>query len=83
MCSKSMASAHMTKIKGGCQLGRKVIPHDSKSDLPLKAKDSFILVFLLLKKSLLNHVDFFSASMVFFKHVFCQIQFRQTRRNTY
>ena len=24
-----------TKIKGGCQLGRKVVPHDSKSDLPL------------------------------------------------
>ena len=24
-----------TKIKGGCHLGRKVVPHDSKSDLPL------------------------------------------------
>ena len=24
-----------TKIKGGCQSGRKVVPHDSKSDLPL------------------------------------------------
>ena len=24
-----------TKIKGGCQSGRKVIPHDSTSDLPL------------------------------------------------
>ena len=24
-----------TKIKGGCPLGRKVVPHDSKSDLPL------------------------------------------------
>ena len=24
-----------TKIMGGCQLGRKVVPHDSKSDLPL------------------------------------------------
>ena len=23
------------KIKGGCQSGRKVVPHDSKSDLPL------------------------------------------------
>ena len=22
-----------TKIKGGCQSGRKVVPHDSKSDL--------------------------------------------------
>ena len=26
---------NQTKIKGGCQSGRKVIPHDSKSDLPL------------------------------------------------
>ena len=24
-----------TKIKGGCLSGRKVVPHDSKSDLPL------------------------------------------------
>ena len=36
-----MTSAHVifevnqTKIKGGCQSGRKVVPHDSKSDLPL------------------------------------------------
>ena len=38
MCSKSMASAHVilkTKIKGGCQSERKVLPHNSKSDLPL------------------------------------------------
>ena len=24
-----------TKIKGGCQSGRRVVPHDSKSELPL------------------------------------------------
>ena len=24
-----------TKIKGGCQLGREVVTHNSKSDLPL------------------------------------------------
>ena len=24
-----------TKIKGGCQSGKKVVPHDSRSDLPL------------------------------------------------
>ena len=43
MCSNSMASAHVvlkyinqTKIKGGFQSGKKVVPHDSKSgDLPL------------------------------------------------
>ena len=25
-----------TKIKGNCQSGRKVVPHNSKSDLPLR-----------------------------------------------
>ena len=33
-----MASAHevnQTKIKGGFQSGRKLVPHDAKSDLPL------------------------------------------------
>ena len=34
-----MANAHLevnqTKIKGGCQSGRKVVPHDFRSDLPL------------------------------------------------
>ena len=41
MCSYSMASAHVilevnqTKIKDGCQSVRKVLPHNSKSDLPL------------------------------------------------
>ena len=46
MCSNSMASAHVdfevnqTKIKGGFQSGRKVVTHNSKSDLPLA--DSFL-----------------------------------------
>ena len=41
MCPNSMASAHVilnsnqTKIKDGCQSGRKVVTHNSKSDLPL------------------------------------------------
>ena len=39
MCSNSMASAHFevnqTKIKGDSQSGRKVVPHNSKSNLPL------------------------------------------------
>ena len=26
---------NQTKIKGGCQSGRKLVTHDSKSDLPL------------------------------------------------
>ena len=28
---------NQTKIKCGCQSRRKVVPHDSKSDLPLRA----------------------------------------------
>ena len=42
MCSNGMASAqtcdfevNQTKIKGGCKSGSKVVPYDSKSDLPL------------------------------------------------
>ena len=29
-----------TKIKGGCQSGRKVVTHDSKSNLPLASSSS-------------------------------------------
>ena len=43
-----------TKIKVGCQLGRKVVPHDSKSDLPLvttKIVDFLLIVtFLAIPK---------------------------------
>ena len=40
MSSNSMASAcdfevNQTKTKGGCQSGRKLVTHNSKSDLPL------------------------------------------------
>ena len=42
MCSYSMPSTHQcdfevnqTKIKGGCQSEKKVVPHDAKSDLPV------------------------------------------------
>ena len=41
MCSDSMAcyfKINQTKIKGGCQSGRKVVTHNSKSDLPLERK---------------------------------------------
>ena len=30
-----------TKIKSGCQSGRKVVTHNSKSDLPLNISDKF------------------------------------------
>ena len=33
---------NQTKNKGGCQSGRKVAPHDSKSDLPLKVDINFL-----------------------------------------
>ena len=32
-----------TKIKVDCQSGRKVVPHDSKSDLPLVKGDVYFL----------------------------------------
>ena len=38
MCSNSMVSdfeVNQTKIKVACQSGRKVVTHNSKSDLPL------------------------------------------------
>ena len=38
-----------TKIKGGCQSGRKVVTHNSKSDLPLSKSCSCF--FKLTKKS--------------------------------
>ena len=37
MASVSGFEVNQTKIKGGCQSGRKVVPHDSKHDLPLEA----------------------------------------------
>ena len=42
---------NQTKIKGRCQSGRKVVPHDSKSDLPLTAAKPIIL----RGKTLLNY----------------------------
>ena len=41
-----MASANVilkTKIKGICQLRKKVVPHDSKSDLPLIKSASYLV----------------------------------------
>ena len=32
---------NQTKIKGGCQSGRKVVTHNSKSDMPLSKLDFF------------------------------------------
>ena len=34
-CKYKKFEINRTKIKGSCQLGRKVVTHDSKSDLPL------------------------------------------------
>ena len=41
-----------TKIKGGCQSGRKVLIHDSKSDLPLKQRQ--ILILKMIKSWFMN-----------------------------
>ena len=64
MCSNNTASAHVilkyvnqTKIKVGYQSGRKVVPQDSKSDLPLAIikqaaflKSAFVTVIEVSKK---------------------------------
>ena len=45
---------NLAKIKGGCQSGRKVVPHDSKSDLRLVIYNNF------KEKPLKNKVVFLS-----------------------
>ena len=47
MCSNSIYGkcscdfeVNLTNIKGGCQSGRNTVPHDSKSNLPLKSRYS-------------------------------------------
>ena len=53
MCSNSVAGAHVifevnqTKIKVGCQSGRKVVTHNSKSDLPPGSKLGMAFFFFL------------------------------------
>ena len=47
---------NQTKIKGGCQSGRKVVPHDSKSDLPLVCVKKSPKI-----KSLEGNVDFLAT----------------------
>ena len=63
MCSNSkLASAfkndfevNQTKINGGCQSGRKVVSHDSKSYLPLAcAKTVKIHIYLTLYRAILD-----------------------------
>ena len=49
-----MASAHVTevnqtKIKGGCQSGRKVVTHNSKRDLPLELTRTYTYYTVALK----------------------------------
>ena len=46
-----------TKIKGGCQSGRKVVPHDSKSDLPLSSEKNESHVIYLTSCRLVDSVD--------------------------
>ena len=43
-----------TKIKGGCQSGKKVVTHDSKSDLPLVEFGKKWHLFLFNINDLLN-----------------------------
>ena len=49
-----------TKIKGSCQSGRKVITHDSKSDLPLEFEIFFFFSYNKSHQSLLDRVPIWS-----------------------
>ena len=62
-----------TKIKGGCQSRRKVVPHDSKSDLPLTSQQRKWLGFAKMWMSGRNSIftNFFCVWVCdfnFFKH---------------
>ena len=48
---------YQTKIKGGCQSGRKVVTHNSKSDLPLVEKNEYTISFQISQ----FHTYFFSS----------------------
>ena len=73
----SLASAHVilkylnqTKIKGGCQWGSKVVPHDSKSDLPLATLSEH-----MHKKAEVNQIKF--ERMVLIRNKCCRIYLEQ------
>ena len=55
-----------TKIKGSCQLGRKVVTHDSKSDLPLYlVKFTYILkTFFMSFKDMVTIDDFEAKDVI-------------------
>ena len=57
MCSCDF-EANQTKIKGSCQSGRKVITHDSMSDLPLADPKNIPTLF----------AHFFSSFLPVFRH---------------
>ena len=80
MCYNSMASSfyfelNRTKMKGGCQSGRRVVPHDSKSDLPVRKSrmKKFSTCFLYLSSDseiqTLNNCIMTIAKKLTFKYI--------------
>ena len=55
---------NMTKIKGGCHLGRKVVTHNSKCDSPL----AYVQKYLFCQKFHPVYLDLISDCEVFFKN---------------
>ena len=55
---------NQTKIKGGCQSGRKVAPYESKSDLPLTVAKNKTLVTDFEWISLSDFDDFVKNSQI-------------------
>ena len=55
-----------TKIKGGCQLGRKVVTHNSMSDLPLVCRYVLNLEDIRCEKVMRYHIYHTDESTAFF-----------------
>ena len=62
---------NQTKIKGGCLLGRKVVPHGSKSDLRLTSEILSIYARSLKRKIILNEKLSFLANAQKFRASKC------------
>ena len=69
MCSNSKATCDLevnqTKIKGGCQSGRKVVTHNSKSDLPLGQINNIVKKTLAFLKKKTTTIFYNNESLYF------------------
>ena len=65
---------NQTKIKGGCQSGRKVVIQNSKSDLPLRLlQSSYILCSYLLPFDILSKNTYFGGEPHIFNGIYLDL----------